>query len=291
MNPRDPSATPSAIPSNHPLARPGGFHLIAYRGGCTERPENTLSALANARRSGAIPEFDLQCTADGVIVALHDLELQRTTEGRGRVDQLPYAAIGELNAAHRFKQDAGCTWDFSGDTRVPTLDQILGYDDGPLILDVKFQAPWMLRNLVTTIARHRAQARVLLTNELAVTHYRLTRLRPRWLYSAGPLAVRTQVYAERLRLDRRVGARKARIFLPERHGTLQVLTPRLLATARALDQQLIIWLVDDSSNAERLRELGVAGVYTSRPQAMGESLGIALPPAQPAQTLGRNAKV
>ena len=53
--------------------------LIAHRGDAARYPENTLPALAAAVRGGAsCIEFDLQLTADGQLVLLHDASLLRT---------------------------------------------------------------------------------------------------------------------------------------------------------------------------------------------------------------------
>lgn len=58
-------------------ARP--VQIIAHRGGANDAPENTLGALAQALAMGADGvEFDLQRTADGRLIILHDDTLERT---------------------------------------------------------------------------------------------------------------------------------------------------------------------------------------------------------------------
>ncbi len=54
--------------------------LIAHRGASAYAPENTLEAYRLALQQGAtFVEQDLQITKDGVLVCLHDLTLERTT--------------------------------------------------------------------------------------------------------------------------------------------------------------------------------------------------------------------
>ena len=54
--------------------------LIAHRGASAYAPENTLEAYKLAMQQGAtFVEQDLQITKDGVLVCLHDLTLERTT--------------------------------------------------------------------------------------------------------------------------------------------------------------------------------------------------------------------
>lgn len=72
---------------------------IAHRGGGILAPENTLAGLHAAARAGyRAVEFDVMLTGDGTPVLMHDETLERTTDGRGRVDQWSDAEIGRLDA-------------------------------------------------------------------------------------------------------------------------------------------------------------------------------------------------
>jgi glycerophosphoryl diester phosphodiesterase len=93
--------------------------IAAHRGGCTDYPENTLAAFRAAVRLGAaMIELDLRRTADGAIVVLHDAKVDRTTNGRGRLDRFTLAEIRSLDAGSwkhpRFARE-----------RIPTLDEVL----------------------------------------------------------------------------------------------------------------------------------------------------------------------
>jgi glycerophosphoryl diester phosphodiesterase len=51
---------------------------------------NTIAAMEVAVRCGVdLVEFDVQLTADGVPVVIHDESLERTTTGAGRVRSAP----------------------------------------------------------------------------------------------------------------------------------------------------------------------------------------------------------
>src|SRR5262245_4810763 len=59
---------------------PGKKILVAHRGASAYTPEHTLEAYRLAIEQGAdYVEQDLQVTKDGVLVCLHDLTLERTT--------------------------------------------------------------------------------------------------------------------------------------------------------------------------------------------------------------------
>ena len=68
---------------------------IAHRGGTEAAPENTLAAFASAVSVGyRYLETDVHVTSDGVVVAFHDDELDRVTNGVGRIGGISSTLIG-----------------------------------------------------------------------------------------------------------------------------------------------------------------------------------------------------
>ena len=96
------------------LADLESFQVIAHRGASGNAPESTLPALELAHLSGAdYLELDIQLSADGHLVAFHDRELQRTSNGEGQVNDYDLEALQQLdtgswfNAAYPDKADEG----------------------------------------------------------------------------------------------------------------------------------------------------------------------------------------
>lgn len=102
------------------LARDNGFiRLCGHRGQNLTAPENTLVAFRIAKELGASSiEIDTVLTADNQIVVLHDLLLDRTTNGKGAVNKLLAADIAKLDAG-------GWYAPAFANTRVPTLRQTI----------------------------------------------------------------------------------------------------------------------------------------------------------------------
>jgi glycerophosphoryl diester phosphodiesterase len=94
--------------------------LSGHRGVGLFAPEDTLSAYRAAIAFGLeFVETDPRPTADGVIVNIHDPDVDRTTDGTGAVDRLTFAEIRALHIdAEGMVGDFGCE-------RVPTLVEIL----------------------------------------------------------------------------------------------------------------------------------------------------------------------
>jgi glycerophosphoryl diester phosphodiesterase len=62
-------------------------------------PENTLVGLEAALQCGATYiEFDVQCTADGKFIVIHDTELERTTGIKGNVFEMSYHELENIRA-------------------------------------------------------------------------------------------------------------------------------------------------------------------------------------------------
>src|SRR5215472_9877353 len=113
--------------------------VIAHRGASGHAPENTLAAFQRAVELGAqFIETDLQLTRDARLVAIHDDVVQRTTNGKGRVQELTLSEISQLDAGKWFDRD------FSGE-RVPTVDEVLEFGrmrDVVFYLEVKCDTAW-----------------------------------------------------------------------------------------------------------------------------------------------------
>lgn len=109
-------------------AAPGGdLDVIAHRGSSGIAPENTLAAVeeAIAQRSGWF-EIDIQRSADGHLVLMHDRDLRRTTDVEEVFPERQLAPVGSFTLAELQRLDAG-SWfgpEFAGEP-VPTLAQLL----------------------------------------------------------------------------------------------------------------------------------------------------------------------
>jgi glycerophosphoryl diester phosphodiesterase len=93
--------------------------IIAHRCGGALAPENSLAGLHIAARLGCRGvEFDAMLAADGVAVLIHDETLERTTSGAGRVAALRVQDLAALDAGY-------CHHPAFAAERIPRLDQAL----------------------------------------------------------------------------------------------------------------------------------------------------------------------
>ncbi len=128
--------------------------LISHRGASAYAPENTLPAYRLAIKQGAdFVEQDLQITRDGVLICLHDLTLERTTnveevfpnrfrESERDGKRLREWPASDFTLAEISRLDAGSWFDekFKG-TRIPTWEQAIAEIRGQAGLFPETKAP------------------------------------------------------------------------------------------------------------------------------------------------------
>jgi glycerophosphoryl diester phosphodiesterase len=112
----------------------GRVHVCGHRGYSLHYPENTLPAFKAAKLWGATcVEIDVVLTAEGEAIILHDLTVDRTTDGHGFAADLSLARIRDLDAGARFDHR------FAG-IKIPTLAEALEWakqEDMGIMLEIK----------------------------------------------------------------------------------------------------------------------------------------------------------
>ncbi|AQU78567.1 MULTISPECIES: glycerophosphodiester phosphodiesterase [Planococcus] len=103
------------------------FLSIAHRGASGHAPEHTLAAykLGEGMQADYI-EVDLQMTKDGVLIAMHDEKVNRTTDGSGYVKDMTLAEIKKLDAGSWFNRayPEKAQPEFEG-LQVSTLEEVI----------------------------------------------------------------------------------------------------------------------------------------------------------------------
>jgi glycerophosphoryl diester phosphodiesterase len=93
--------------------------IVAHRGDALVAPEHTIPAYEAAVAAGADALWlDVQESADDQLVVIHDLGLERTTNGRGSVRGRTVRELKRLDAGRWF------AWRFRGQ-RIQTLHEVL----------------------------------------------------------------------------------------------------------------------------------------------------------------------
>lgn len=130
----------------------GVTKIIGHRGAAGLAPENTLRSFRAALEYDVdAVEFDVRQTADGVLVALHDATLDRTTDATG--------PVGEWTATELASLDAG------DGASVPTIEAVLDLlAPADVALQIELKEPAVDDALLELIAQYDCLDRVVLTS-------------------------------------------------------------------------------------------------------------------------------
>ncbi|MEU6485944.1 glycerophosphodiester phosphodiesterase family protein [Streptomyces sp. NPDC046887] len=250
MSARVPQPVPRPHPYlDHPLPLP-----FAHRGGAADGLENTAAAFRRATAAGyRYFETDVHTTADGRLVAFHDATLDRVTDARGRIGELPWSAVAEARVG--------------GTEPLPLFEELL--EEFPHARwNVDLKAESALGPLVDLIRRTGAWDRVCVGSFSEGRVARAVRLAgPRLATSygvRGVLALRLRSLGVPVPL--RAGAVAAQV--PETQGGVRVVDRRFVATAHRLGLQVHVWTVNEPDRMARLLDLGVDGIMTDHLQTL-----------------------
>lgn len=133
---------------DHPAPR-----IVGHRGLLRHAPENTLAGFGACADLRVGFELDIRRSRDGHLVVLHDDNVRRTTDGKGKVADLTLAELKKLDAGARFDPA------FAGQ-RVPALDEVfalLKERRAPAVLvavDIKIDDEDLPKDLVALARMH-----------------------------------------------------------------------------------------------------------------------------------------
>jgi len=113
--------------STQSALNPNKILNVAHRGASGHAPEHTLPAYKlGEQMHGDYIEIDLQMTKDGVLIAMHDETVDRTTNGTGYVKDMTLNEIKQLDAGSWFnEQFPDKAKDEYVGLKVPTLEEII----------------------------------------------------------------------------------------------------------------------------------------------------------------------
>ena len=227
--------------------------IFAHRGAADVAPENTLASfrLAGEMRTDYV-ELDVQESADGVVVVVHDSDLMKVGGSPQKIwdataEQLRAVDIGSF-AGPQFK-----------DERVPTLAEALSACKGVSHVDIELKDyghDQHLEERVVELVETAGMVNDVVTMSLSPNMVaKMKRLRPGWtsgLLTAKALGDLTGVPADFLAVEKAMATR------------------RFVRTAHRAGKPVYVWTVDDPARMIRMIGLGVDGLITNRPDVARE---------------------
>jgi len=223
--------------------------IIAHRGDNAHAPENTLAAFRQAieKKANGI-ELDVQLSADGKVVVIHDTTLDRTTNGQGKVGAQTFAELRKL--------DAG------GGELIPALEEVLDILPEGMILNIELKgSDKRLAPAVTElVAKHGKQDQIVYSS-----------FNPFLLQALKKTAPNARLGL--LLLPGFCGTFVHLLFEPllqpwSLHPQFKSITPGFIKKAKRHNRQILTYTVNQLKDVRRMIEIGVDGIITDDPEVI-----------------------
>ncbi len=227
-----------------------GFIVFAHRGASGHEPENTLRSFKRALELGASwIETDVYAVEHELVV-IHDDRLERTTNGTGYVMKRSLEYLRSL--------DAG-----KGE-RIPLLRELFELVGARAGINVELKGADTAKLLAKLIGELLAD-RTLTRDQLLVSSFnhrelrKFSELMPE--IRTGALIVRIPLFYARL--AEKLGAWSV-------HVSSEFINRRFVDDAHQHGLKVYVYTVNDLEMLQRMRGLGVDGVFTNYPELAGE---------------------
>jgi glycerophosphoryl diester phosphodiesterase len=243
--------------------------IVAHRGGRGGAPENTLEGCDWALNQGAQAlEIDVQLSADGELIAIHDPTVNRTTNGTGHVRDLSVDTLQSLDAGYHWQGDDGAHPYRDKGIRLPTLREMLHrYPDTPLIVELKGGAGPAIANAMSHLIADTERTDRLVVSSFSVGILRRFRaLRPR-IPTNMAMTETASFYARHWVGLHAAWAPPGQVFqVPHWYGPIQVVQQRFVEAAHACQMPVQVWTVNKRAEMDTLLSCGVDALITDYPR-------------------------
>ena len=231
--------------------------ITAHRGASGLAPENTMASIIKAMEMGAeFSEIDVQETADGKIILLHDGTMDRTTDIQGNIWEIPFGDLRGVDAGSWFSND------YRGES-IPTLEDIMDTVKGRMKLNIELKMNGHEKKLTERVV-------ALVEENNFIEHCILTS------FDFGAIK-------KVKNLNRGIKAGYIFSRMPEKEDVFSSDVDLLSVNKKLIDEDFVkkahahnkevhVWTVNEPDEMRRLIELSVDSIITNYPNFLLEIL-------------------
>ena len=216
------------------------FVRIAHRGASAYEPENTLRSFKRAiEMNSELIEFDVRESLDGELVVMHDDCVDRTTNGSGIVKRKTLSELKEL--------DAGMG------EQIPTLVEVLEFGTGKTKFVIELKEDGIEEKVIRVLHEYG------IGDDVFIVSFKGKRLK--MIKQIDPDIKTGLILFGAVNPIKQALKYGADAVAPFRW----FITRAFIQAARSHGLYAFSWVVDDSIKARKLKNLGIDGIVTNKP--------------------------
>jgi len=242
--------------------------ILAHQGGEGEYPSNTKIAFEHAYEAGSdVLDTDMHMTSDGVLVLAHDDTLEGRTNGTGLIADKTLAELQQLDFAYNWSQDGGSTFPYRGQgIGVYTLEQL--FADFPAVkfgIEIKPSKSEAASKFCDMIKQFHYEEKTLVSDVDQTSMNAFRKACPTVATSATKSETTKFYIFQKLGLSGLYHPPFSSLQVPEKQGSLTILSKSFIKNAHKWNLQVYPWTIDTPEQAQHFYEMGADGVNTSYP--------------------------
>ncbi len=237
--------------------------ITAHRGSAGYAPENTLAAIRKGLASGADRiEVDIHQSKDGQLFIMHDVSVDRTTNGHGLLKNYTSDSLKKLDAGSWFSPE------YKGEP-VPTLEEAFKLINGKAVFVVELKHgsdmyPGIEEKVIDLIRKYNAYSWVIIHSFDDKVLQRFHQLDHR-IELHKLFVFKTNLFPLIYDLKVHFGSLKKYNNVKEISVYYKFVNKPLINAAHRMGFKINAWTVNDPDIARRLIYMGVDGIITDYP--------------------------
>jgi len=231
--------------------------VVAHRGASGHAPENTLSAMKKAIEMNAeMSELDVQETADGEIILLHDGSLKRTSGVDKNIWETNYADLKDLDVGAWFSEEYK-------NEPIPTMKEVIDLVKGKMRINIELKAnkheKMLAERTLKIIEANNFIDQVIFTSFKFAEADRIRELNPKAKvgYIFGRLPKDVDVFTADIDLL---------------SVNIKSVDAEFMKKAKANYKEVHVWTVNEPKDMKRMIELDVDAIITNYPDVLRKVL-------------------
>ncbi len=238
------------------------FLFFGHRGAPNFAPENTIYSFKKAIEMGVDGiELDVLLTQDDNLIIHHDIDLLKLTGEDNKINSLDYNELIKFNASGKWGEKIGFQ-------KIPLLDEVLELlIDNKIILNIeiksiRFFPTKVVEKVIQFILKNKLMERCIVSSFNPLIIRKVKKLSPEiftsliWSKEETPFMLKW--YKPLYFISKPDG------FHPDKLYT----NKKLVKWAKSKKLPICVFTVNDKIELNRLKKLGVNGIFTDNPQIM-----------------------